>query len=87
MSSSLSPPRRPRVTQFPICNGAVGTVEDRDAGHEQVGAGRAQGGGAAETDAAVDLDPDGFARPEPSRRDYPGSSVGDSRSVSVAKAD
>jgi hypothetical protein len=40
-------------------------VEDRGAGHEQVGAGRAQGGGFAETDAAVDLDPDGFVRPEP----------------------
>jgi hypothetical protein len=39
-------------------------VEDRGAGHEQVGA-AASRAVASETDAAVDLDPDGFVRPEP----------------------
>jgi hypothetical protein len=39
-------------------------VEDRRAGHEQAGA-AASRAAASETDPAVDLDPDGFLRPEP----------------------
>jgi hypothetical protein len=47
-----------------VRDGAVGTVEDRGAGHEQVGA-AASRAVASETDPAVDLGPDRFVRPEP----------------------
>ena len=72
---------------FPVRDGSVGTVEDRGAGHEQVGAGREQSGGVPRPTPPSTSIRTASLGPNRSKHDDARSSVGDRGSVAVAKAD